>query len=318
MNFPHRSMNVTVLSGGLSEERQVSLVTAEKVAESLVSLGHQVSVLDVDADFLFRLVAISPKPDVIFNALHGRFGEDGRIQGVLDFFGVPYTHSGVLASAVAMNKLMAKAVMATVDLPLARHLVTLRSEIALAEPAMAFPYVIKPVEEGSALGVYIVHNHDDLQKFRDDEWPFSDEVMVEEYIPGMELSVPVIDGRALAPIGIVPRGDLEFYTYEAKYAKGGSDHIIPADIDPGAAEEVRRVCEGAYRILGCQGVARVDVRYDNSRGEPGRIVILEVNTQPGLTPTSLVPDGARAEGTSFEELLQKMLDLASVTRLGND
>lgn len=309
-----RARNILVLSGGLSVENPVSQVTAAQVAEALVGLGHKVSVLDVGTDFLVRLVSISPKPDVIFNGLHGQFGEDGRIQGVLDFYGVPYTHSGVLASAVAMNKLMAKAVMVTADLPLARHLVCSRKELVVSTPAIDFPYVIKPVEEGSALGVYIINNLDDLAAFRAADWPFSDEVMVEEYIPGMELSVPVIAGRALDPIGIIPRSDLSFYTYEAKYAAGGSDHVVPAKIHPAVAKEVRRVCEVAYRLLGCQGVARIDLRYDNTAGEPGRIVILEVNTQPGLTPTSLVPDGARAEGMLFPDLLQTMLDLATVAR----
>jgi D-alanine-D-alanine ligase len=251
------------------------------------------------------------KPDVALNVLHGRPGEDGTLQGVLEILGIPYSHSGVLASALAMQKDYAKAHFRTAGIPVAEDKVVSRIEAAKSH-LMAPPYVIKPIAEGSSVGVFIVtaqHPHPPQELYRDD-WPFGEMVMIERYIPGKELTCAVLGDRALDVIEIVPA--TRFYDYEAKYAAGGSQHVLPAQILPNVYQEVRRLALAAHDALGCRGVSRADFRYDD-RGT-GNLVCLEINTQPGMTETSLVPELAAYAGITFDELVRWMVEDASINR----
>jgi D-alanine-D-alanine ligase len=252
------------------------------------------------------------KPDVAFNVLHGRPGEDGTIQGILEILRIPYTHSGVLASALAMNKPVAKQIMAAAGVPVPEGRVVTRAEAAKAH-VMKRPYVLKPVAEGSSVGVFIVtdeHAHPPQELTRAD-WSFGEELLAERFVPGLELTCAVLGDRALGVIEI--EAATRFYDYEAKYAPGGSRHILPARIAPAVYEQVRAQALAAHRALGCRGVTRADFRFDN-RGEPGDLVCLEVNTQPGMTATSLVPEMAAHEGMSFEALVKWMAEDASLDR----
>ena len=249
-----------------------------------------------------------PRPDVVFNALHGRFGEDGAIQGVLDWMGLPYTHSGVRASALAMDKEAAKAVFAAAGLPVARSRVVTPDELEAADP-LPLPYVIKPVNEGSSVGVEIMREGANRRAEIARTWRHG-QAMVEEYVPGRELTVGVMGVRALAVTEIAPQSGA-FYDYEAKYAEGGSRHLVPAPVHPDAYARAMEVALAAHRALGCRGASRADLRYDDTGGEPGRLVLLEVNTQPGLTPTSLLPEQAAHQGISFPALCAWMVENAS-------
>jgi D-alanine-D-alanine ligase len=251
------------------------------------------------------------KPDVALNVLHGRPGEDGTLQGVLEILGIPYSHSGVLASALAMQKDYAKAHFRAAGIPVAEDMVVSRIEAAKTH-LMAPPYVIKPIAEGSSVGVFIVteqHPHPPQELYRDD-WAFGETVMIERYIPGKELTCAVLGDRALDVIEIVPA--TRFYDYEAKYAAGGSQHVLPAQILPNVYQEVRRLALAAHGALGCRGVSRADFRYDD-RGT-GNLVCLEINTQPGMTETSLVPELAAYAGITFDELVRWMVEDASINR----
>jgi D-alanine-D-alanine ligase len=301
--------HVAVLMGGWSAEREVSLRSGRACAEALVRRGYRVSPLDVSPEIGAALAAT--KPDVALNVLHGRPGEDGTLQGLLEILGIPYSHSGVLASALAMHKGYAKALFRAADIPVAEDRLVSRFEAAKAH-VMAPPYVVKPVAEGSSVGVFIVteaHPHPPQELFRDD-WTFGETVMVERYIPGKELTCAVLGDRALDVIEIVPT--TRFYDYEAKYAAGGSRHLLPAPILPNVYQEVRRLTLAAHNALGCRGVSRADFRYDD-RGT-GKLVCLEVNTQPGMTETSLVPELAAYAGITFDELVQWMVEDASNNR----
>jgi D-alanine-D-alanine ligase len=253
------------------------------------------------------------KPDAVLNVLHGRPGEDGTIQGVLETLGIPYSHSGVLASSLAMQKDLAKTVMATAGVPVAEGLTLSRAEVAKTHP-MAPPYVIKPVADGSSVGVFIVtadHAHPPQELFRDD-WPHGDRLLVEKYIAGKELTCAVIKGEPSAVIEIVPT--VRFYDYEAKYSPGASKHILPAAILPFVYQEVRRLTLAAHDALGCRGVSRADFRYDDRIEGAEGLICLEVNTQPGMTETSLVPELAAHAGITFDELVQWMVEDASLGR----
>ncbi|MGA3306504.1 MAG: D-alanine--D-alanine ligase, partial [Stellaceae bacterium] len=252
--------------------------------------------------------ALDPRPEVVFNALHGRGGEDGTVQGVLEFLRVPYTHSGVLASAVAMDKPMARSVFAAAGLPLAEAKVVSRGELAAGD-VMARPYVVKPVNEGSSVGVRIVRPEDNSWAQEAKSWSFGERALVERYVPGREITVAVMGERALGALEIRPAKG--FYDYAAKYAPGGSDHLMPAPIHAKAYEQALSIALSAHQALGCRGVSRADLRYDDTKGEPGRMVLLEVNTQPGMTPTSLVPDIARHAGIAFPALVQWMVENAA-------
>jgi D-alanine-D-alanine ligase len=301
--------HVAVLMGGWSAERDVSLRSGKACADALTRRGYRVSPIDVGRDIAAVLAAT--RPDAALNVLHGRPGEDGTLQGLLEILGIPYSHSGVMASAVAMQKDYAKALFRAADVPVAEHRMVSRFEAAKAH-VMAPPYVIKPVAEGSSVGVFIVteqHLSPPQELYRED-WAFGEMVMVERYIPGKELTCAVVGERALDVIEIVPT--TQFYDYEAKYAAGGSKHLLPAPILPNVYQEVRRLSLAAHSALGCRGVSRADFRYDD-RGT-GKLFCLEVNTQPGMTETSLVPELAAYAGITFDELVQWMVEDASTNR----
>jgi D-alanine-D-alanine ligase len=297
--------------GGWSAEREVSLRSGKACAEALESQGYRITRIDVGRDIATVLQTV--KPDVALNLLHGRPGEDGAIQGILETIGVPYSHSGVLASALAMQKDLAKVVFRAAGIPVPEGIVVSRLEAA-KQHALARPYVIKPLDEGSSVGVFIVteaHEHPPQELCRDD-WAFGEQVLVERYIPGKELTCAVVRDEALGVIEIVPA--VAFYDYEAKYAPGGSKHLLPAPVLPNVYQETRRLALAAHRALGCRGVSRADFRYDDRVEGTGGLVCLEVNTQPGMTETSLVPELAAHAGLSFGELVRWMVEDASLNR----
>ncbi len=303
--------HVAVLMGGWSSEREVSLRSGAACANALERKGYRVTRIDMKRDIATVLDAL--KPDVALVMLHGRPGEDGTIQGVLETLGIPYSHSGVLASSLAMQKDLAKTVMKTAGVPVAEGLTLTRAEVAKGH-AMAPPYVIKPVADGSSVGVFIVteeHDYPPQELFRDD-WPHGDQLLVEKYVAGKELTCAVIKGEASEVIEIVPL--VKFYDYEAKYSKGASKHVLPAPILPFVYQEVRRLTLAAHLALGCRGVSRADFRYDDRIEGTGGLVCLEVNTQPGMTETSLVPELAAYAGMTFDELVQWMVEDASLGR----
>jgi D-alanine-D-alanine ligase len=299
--------------GGLSAERQVSLDSGNACAGALESAGYKVTKIDAGRDLAERLREL--KPEVCFNALHGRWGEDGCVQGLLELIRLPYTHSGVLASALAMHKERAKEVMRAAGIPTPDGKVVRRSQAA-KEHVLPRPYVLKPVAEGSSVGVYIVpkdHAHPP-QELNDPNWAFGEELLAERYIPGRELTCAVMGDKVLGVTEIVPAETLRFYNYEAKYAQGGSRHVLPAPLQPNIYELVQKLTLMAHRALGCRGVSRADFRYDDTPGGSGEVVCLEVNTQPGMTSTSLVPELAAHAGLSFAELVSWMVEEASCSR----
>ena len=301
-------MNVAVLYGGISAEREVSLSSGRQIIAALREAGFAVTPIEVTEDLPATIGALAAaKPDAVFNALHGRFGEDGCIQGVLDWMGLPYTHSGVRASAVAMDKAAAKAVFRAHALPVAEHRVVSADELAEADP-LPLPYVVKPVDEGSSVGVTILREGDNRRREIARSWSHGPRIMAESYVPGRELTVAVMGDRALA-VTEIATGHV-FYDYDAKYADGGSQHLLPAPVPEAVAEEAKRVALAAHQALGCRGVSRSDFRYDDTAGEPGRLVLLEVNTQPGMTPTSLLPEQAAHLGIAFPALCRWIVEQA--------
>lgn len=297
MTGPLSAHHVAVLLGGLSSEREVSLVSGRECADALERLGARVSRVDAGRDLAQVLAAL--KPDLCFNALHGEWGEDGCVQGVLETLGLPYTHSGVLASALAMDKAKAKAVLAAAGVTVPGGGLFNRFEAA-ADHVMAPPYVVKPNAEGSSVGVFIVHDGANRppEELAAPSWTFGEEVMIEPYIRGKELACGVMDGRAMTVTEIISATG--FYDYEAKYGEGGSKHVVPAEIPPHAFEKALRMSELAHAALGCRGVTRSDLRYDDINDI---LVLLEVNTQPGMTPTSLIPEQAALQGVGFDQLV---------------
>ncbi len=294
------SRHVAVLMGGWSAEREVSLVSGAAVVNALKTAGYRTTAIDVQRDMGALMTRLYPRPDAVFNALHGRYGEDGCVQGLLNILDIPYTHSGVLASALAMDKPMSKLLFAAAGIPVAEHEVVHRKQL-LGGEVMDRPYVIKPLNEGSSVGVHIVRDGDNWAPSDDGSWPFGSKVMVEKYIDGKELTVAVMGDRPLAVTEITTgRG---FYDYDAKYVEGGSSHVIPAGVEDDVYEEALRLSLLAHQTLGCRGVSRADLRYD---GET--LFMLEVNTQPGMTTTSLVPEQAVHVGISFEELCSWMVE----------
>ena len=292
---------VAVLYGGISAEREVSLSSGAQVIAALREGGFEVTPIEVTDDVRALIAALHPLPDVVFNALHGRFGEDGSIQGLLDLLDVPYTHSGVRASAIAMDKAAARAVFAAAGLPIARGLVVAVDTVH-ADP-IPRPYVIKPVNEGSSVGVAIVRPGDNRDHFG--QWRFGAQALVEEYIAGRELTVGVLDDRPLVVTDIIAAHS--FYDYDSKYAEGGSRHVIPAVLPENVTAQALDVARAAHRALGCRGASRADFRYDDATG---RLALLEVNTQPGLTPTSLLPEQAAHLGIDFPALCAWMVGRA--------
>ncbi len=305
--------HVAVLMGGWSAEREVSLRSGKACADALGRTGrYKVSHVDVTRDIAATLREL--KPDVALNMLHGHPGEDGTIQGVLEIVGIPYSHSGVVASAVAMHKEMAKTVLRAAGIPVPGGKVVTRRE-AGEKHVLPPPYVIKPVAEGSSVGVYIVredHAHPPQELTRED-WRFGEIVMVETYIAGKELTCAVMGDKPLGVIEIVPTGE-PFYDYRAKYAPGGSKHILPAPVPSEIYEACRELSLAAHDALGCRGVSRADFRWDDRRPGLEGLSCLEVNTQPGMTETSLVPEMAAHAGVSFEDLVAWMVEDASLNR----
>lgn len=293
--------NIAVLMGGVSVEREVSLVSGAAVVDALNACGFSVTPIDVGRDLAQLAQALNPKPDAVFNALHGRFGEDGCVQGILNMLEIPYTHSGLMASAIAMDKPMAKRLFVEAAIPVAPHRIATRDEV-LAGDVMDRPYVIKPLNEGSSVGVHII-DIEDREPIADKSWPFGENVMVEQFIPGRELTVAVMGDRPLC-VTEIDTGH-EFYDYEAKYADGGSSHTVPADLPDAITLEAMRLSLLAHQVLGCRGVSRADLRLDGEN-----LFMLEVNTQPGMTPTSLVPEQAAQVGIEFEQLVSWMVNQA--------
>ena len=306
-----RFNHIAVLMGGWSAEREVSLRSGKACADAAEKLGYRVTRIDVERDIATVLQKL--KPDAALNVLHGRPGEDGTLQGMLEVIGIPYTHSGVLASSLAMQKDLAKVMLQAGGVPVPDGMVVSRFDAAKSH-LMERPYVLKPIAEGSSVGVFIVteeHEHPPQELYRDD-WAFGDRLLCERYIPGKELTCAVMGDQALDVIEIVPK--VRFYDYEAKYAPGGSRHVLPAQILLKVYQEVRRLTLAAHRALACRGVTRADFRYDDrSEGTEG-LVCLEVNTQPGMTETSLVPELAAHAGITFEELVRWMIEDASLNR----
>ncbi|MEM8749121.1 MAG: D-alanine--D-alanine ligase [Pseudomonadota bacterium] len=304
--------HVAVLMGGWSSERPVSLASGEPCAEALEEVGYQVTRVDVDRNVSARLAEL--KPDVAFNALHGPYGEDGMVQGILEYLGIPYTHSGVMASALAMDKERAKTVVRRAGVPVAEAVVLHRFEAA-KKHVMKPPYVVKPVNEGSSFGVLIVGEDRSVppQELYSSEWPYGDIVMVERFIHGRELTCAVMGDVALGVTEILPQGD-GFYDYDAKYVEGGSKHVVPADLLPNIYQKIQTLSLKAHQAIGCRGVTRSDFRLDDRVNGTGELIWLEVNTQPGMTPTSLLPELAQHAGHSFGELLKWMVEDASCLR----
>lgn len=304
--------HVAVLMGGWVNERPVSLSSGKDCADALEEAGYKVTRVDVDRNVSSVLQKL--KPDVAFNALHGPFGEDGCIQGILEFLNIPYTHSGVMASALAMHKVKAKAVLQAAGVPVTRDLIVNRHDIGREHP-MEPPYVLKPINEGSSFGVLIVKQDQEFppQELHRSDWPYPDILMCEKFIDGRELTCAVMDDKPLGVIDIVPMGH-SFYDYDAKYVEGGSKHILPAKISPIVYQTIETLAVKAHQALGCRGVSRADFRFDEREDGTEELICLEVNTQPGMTPTSLVPEMAAYKGMSFKDLVSWMVEDASCCR----
>jgi len=299
---------VAVIYGGWSSEREISLVSGRAMARAAREAGYDVT--EIDAGRALSDQIRTAAPDVVLNGLHGPWGEDGCVQGVLEVMGIPYSHSGVLASALAMDKRKSKAVYAQHGIEIAADVAVTRAEAARAPP-LPPPYVIKPIAEGSSFGVVMVREgaNAPAEMLLSDDWVYGDRLMAEEYIPGRELTVGVMGERALGVTEISTAR--EFYDFDAKYAAGGSQHTVEPDLPAGVRERALAASLAAHRALGCRGVSRSDFRYDGTRD---RLVILETNTQPGMTPTSLVPEQAEHVGISFPDLVAWMIEDASCPR----
>lgn len=295
-------MRIAVLKGGWSVEREVSLTSGAAVAKACLALGHEVVAIDVGADVVEQLK--KAKPDVAFNALHGRFGEDGGMQGVLELLKIPYTHSGVLASALAMDKPMARKIFATAGLPVPTGKVVRKSELIGKDP-MPRPYVVKPTNEGSSVGVKLMFEKENFH-FTSENWPYGEEVLVEQYIPGRELTAAVLNDAPLGVTELKPKTG--FYDYENKYTDGKTQHLCPAPLPKAKYEEVIGMALTAHRALGCRSLTRSDFRYDE-QGD-GKVYILETNTQPGMTPLSLSPELAAHAGIDFNALVARLIQSA--------
>ncbi len=296
---------VAVLLGGPSAEREVSLSSGQQCAAALREEGFEVVEIDAGTDLVARLEAA--EADVVFNALHGRWGEDGCVQGLLEWLGLPYTHSGVLASALAMDKQRSKQVFRAAGLPVVESVLAGKAEVR-ARHVLNPPYVVKPNNEGSSVGVYLVHEGSNGPPQLDESMP--ETVMVETYAPGRELTTTVMGGQALGVTDIITDG---WYDYDAKYKEGGSRHVVPAEIPDEITQACRDYALRAHEALGCRGLSRTDFRWNEARGLDG-LILLETNTQPGMTPTSLSPEQAQVAGISFGALCRWMVEDASCHR----
>ncbi|HTE37075.1 MAG TPA: D-alanine--D-alanine ligase [Reyranella sp.] len=302
---------VAVLMGGWSPEREVSLVSGKACAEGLREGGHTVIEYDVQRDLRALVEFLRPAagggPDVVFNAMHGKYGEDGCIQGVLEILGVPYTHSGVLASAIAMDKPMSRHVFTSIGIRVAIGKVVERRSLAAGDP-MPRPYVVKPIDQGSSVGVHIVREGDNLAAVEAAEAQYGERVLIEKFVPGRELTVAIMGDKAVAVTELRPR--TRFYDYEAKYTDGVTEHLIPAPIPAEVYEQARQWALMAHQALGCTGLSRADMRWDDSMPGTAGLVVLELNTQPGMTPLSLAPEQAKWAGISWSDLMTWMVDHA--------
>ncbi len=309
MTLDPQKTSLAVLMGGWSQEREVSLVSGSAVSEAARNLGYQVHEIDVDRTLAARLSEVDP--DIVFNALHGQFGEDGRVQGLLDMMGCKYTHSGVLASSVAMNKPLAKKVFESEGIRCAAGEVVTWNELVKGE-VMDRPFVIKPVDEGSSVGVHLVFKEDNLSMADIKDADGTKQILVERYIAGREIQVGVMGDRAIGAVEVKPLG--RFYDYDTKYTDGLAVHETPADLSPSDYDEALSLSLKAHSVLGCKGVSRADLRFSEADGDEGGFYMLEINTQPGMTPLSLVPEIAAHEGISFDELVDWMIRDASCRR----
>jgi D-alanine-D-alanine ligase len=299
---------VVVIMGGISSERQVSLVSGAAVTKALLEAGFDATSFDLGADIAALIAALTPPPDAVFNALHGRFGEDGTLQGLLELLAIPYTHSGVLASALAMDKPMTKRIVETVGVRTPKGRVVTRAELRRGHP-LPPPYVVKPVAEGSTVGVHIVRPNENLPPIDES---VGETMLVEEYIKGRELTAGVMGDRALGVTEIQFQGGI--FDYTAKYTAGHAQHILPAQIPQAVYDEAMRVALLAHQTLGCRGISRSDFRYDDSKPGTTGLYFLEINNQPGFTPISLVPEQAARTGISFGALVTWLVENATCER----
>lgn len=303
-----RTLHIAVLMGGWSAERPVSLMSGTGVTDALESLGHRVTRIDMDRDVALRLA--EAKPDVVFNALHGSPGEDGTVQGMLDLMGLPYTHSGLATSVIAIDKQLTKQALVPNGIPMPGGRIVATEELFERDP-LPRPYVLKPVNEGSSVGVAIVTDEGNygnpITRDATGPWQEFDELLAEPFIRGRELTTAVLGDRALAVTELRPKSG--FYDFDAKYTEGLTEHVCPADIPEEIAEACKAIAVAAHQRLGCRGASRSDFRWDDSQGVEG-LFLLEVNTQPGMTPLSLVPEQARAVGMSYPQLVQWIVDEA--------
>ena len=298
----NKDKHIVVLKGGWSAERKVSLDSGKACANALKTIGYRVTEIDIKRDLTQLLNALKPKPDIVFNALHGRYGEDGSISAILNILEIPYTHSGLLPSALAMDKFQAKRLLLTAGIPFPAGTITDRETLAYRLPIDP-PIVVKPINEGSSVGVQIIRENASFVDF--DQWQEGQKLLVEEFIPGRELTVAVMGDKALGVTELQPKSD--FYDFEAKYTDGKTVHKCPALIDDNVSAEAMKYAELAHKTLGCRGISRSDFRYNDTAGEPGKLFMLEVNTQPGMTSLSLVPEQAAMAGITFAGLVEWMV-----------
>ncbi|WP_235973713.1 D-alanine--D-alanine ligase [Parasphingopyxis marina] len=303
-----KKLHVAVLMGGWSAEREVSMMSGTGIADALESLGHKVTRIDMDRNVAEVLAGV--RPDVVFNALHGSPGEDGTVQGMLDLMQIPYTHSGLATSVVAIDKQLTKQALVPHGIPMPGGQIVASESLYAGDP-IARPYVLKPVNEGSSVGVAIVTDSGNygnpIARDAEGPWLHFERLLAEPFIKGRELTTAVIGEEPLCVTELVPKSG--FYDYDAKYTDGMTDHICPADIPEAIAERCKAIAIEAHRLLGCKGTSRSDFRWDEEQGEAG-LFLLEVNTQPGMTPLSLVPEQARYVGMSYAELVQRIVEEA--------
>ena len=305
-----KNQHIAVLLGGWNSEREVSLRSGEAVYEALIKLGYKASKIDFSREIFEQLKAV--KPDIIFNALHGTYGEDGRIQGVCDILEIPYTHSGIIASALCMDKIITRKICQTVGVESPIYEILKKGEDKENQEKLAKvgkPFVIKPISEGSSVGVEVILA-DMPFDFSVYEWKYGDEIILEKYIAGQEIQVAIMDGKALGAIEVRPHG--LFYDYKCKYTAGMTDYIMPAEVDAEKYAEVLELAQKAHRVVGCRGISRIDFILNNKNGGDNRFYLLEVNTHPGFTATSLVPKIAKHVGISFEEIVEFLVKTARV------
>jgi D-alanine-D-alanine ligase len=305
-----KNQHIAVLLGGWNSEREVSLRSGEAVYEALIRLGYKASKIDFSREIFEQLKAV--KPDIIFNALHGTYGEDGRIQGICDILEIPYTHSGIIASALCMDKIITRKLCQTVDVKSPIYEILKKGEDKENQKKIekvGKPFVIKPINEGSSVGVEVILQNAKFN-FSAYEWKYGDEIILEKYIAGQEIQVAIMDGKALGAIEVRPHG--LFYDYKCKYTAGMTDYIMPAEVDAEKYAEVLELAQKAHRVVGCRGISRIDFILNNKNGGDNHFYLLEINTHPGFTATSLVPKIAKHVGISFEEIVEFLVKTARV------